>query len=123
MSTTNICFGQNRGDFFRRDFYWTKIRTARRLQYELGGEIVFFYHDSDHDSRETRTVLRDPKTNEAQQFNFAIRSRMQRKIRHFTARKLTNAGTSEPHGSYQTMSEKNWCRFSKFWNAKSPTFV
>jgi hypothetical protein len=40
---------------------------------------VFVRHDSDHDSRETRTVLRDPKTNEAQQFNFAIRNRMQRK--------------------------------------------
>lgn len=49
------------------------------MQYELGGEIVFFYHDSDHDSRETRTVLRDPKTNEAQQFNFGIRNRIQQK--------------------------------------------
>jgi hypothetical protein len=45
-------------------------------------------------------------------------------IRRFTARKLTNAGTSEPHGSYQTMSEKNWCRFFEILaNAKSPTFV
>jgi hypothetical protein len=79
MSTTTICFGQQPCGFFPKRFLFAKIRTARRLQYELGGEIVFFYHDSDHDSRETRTVLRDPKRNEAQQFNFAIRNRMQRK--------------------------------------------
>ena len=43
-----ICFGQQPCGFFPKRFLVAKIQTARRLQAELGGEIVFFYHDSDH---------------------------------------------------------------------------
>jgi hypothetical protein len=53
-----ICFGQQPCGFFPRRFLFAKMQTARRLQQEIGGEIVFFYHDSDHDPRETRTLLR-----------------------------------------------------------------
>ena len=35
---------------------------ARRLQREIGGAVVYFFHDSDHDFRETRTVLHHHKT-------------------------------------------------------------
>jgi hypothetical protein len=51
-----ICFGQQPCGFFPKRFLFAKMTAARRLQQEIGGEIVFFYHDSDHDPRETRTV-------------------------------------------------------------------
>jgi hypothetical protein len=75
-----ICFGQQPCGFFPKRFLVAKIRTARRLQAELGGGIVFFYHDSDHDPRETRTVLRHRKTGEPAQLNFAFENRLQRKF-------------------------------------------
>ncbi|MGA3284837.1 MAG: hypothetical protein ABSD57_10330 [Verrucomicrobiota bacterium] len=75
-----ICFGQQPCGFFPRRFLFAKIQTARRLHAELGGEIVFFYHDSDHDPRETKTILRHRKTNEPAQLNFAFENRLQRKF-------------------------------------------
>lgn len=78
--TPVICFGQQPCGFFPRRFLYAKFLTARRLQQEIGGEIVFFYHDSDHDARETRTTLRNRKTGEALQLNFAFRNKTQRKF-------------------------------------------
>ena len=75
-----ICFGQQPCGFFPKRFLVAKIRTARRLQSELGGDIVFFYHDSDHDPRETRTLLRHRKTGEPAHLNFAFENRLQRKF-------------------------------------------
>lgn len=75
-----ICFGQQPCGFFPKRFLVAKILTARRLQAELGGEIVFFYHDSDHDPRETRTELRHRKTGEPAFLNFAFENRLQRKF-------------------------------------------
>ena len=37
-----ICFGQQPCGFFPKRFLFAKIITARRLQKEIGGEIVFF---------------------------------------------------------------------------------
>jgi hypothetical protein len=75
-----ICFGQQPCGFFPKRFLVAKIQTARRLQAEIGGEIVFFYHDSDHDPRETKTLLRHRKTGEPAQLNFAFENRLQRKF-------------------------------------------
>jgi hypothetical protein len=75
-----ICLGQQPCGFFPRRYLLAKIQTARRLQSELGGEIIFFYHDSDHDPRETRTTLRHRKTNAPAQLNFAFPNRLQRKF-------------------------------------------
>jgi len=75
-----ICFGQQPCGFFPRRFLFSKIRTARRLQSEIGGEIVFFCHDSDHDPRETRTILRHLKTREIAHLNFAFKNKLQRKF-------------------------------------------
>jgi hypothetical protein len=75
-----ICFGQQPCGFFPKRFLFAKIQTARRLQSEIGGEIVFFYHDSDHDPRETRTILRHRKTNEPAHLNFAFENKIQRKF-------------------------------------------
>src|ERR1700728_854121 len=80
MSAPVICFGQQPCGFFPRRFLAAKFFTARRLQAELGGEIVFFYHDSDHDPRETQTILRHRKTREPAILNFTFANKVQRKF-------------------------------------------
>jgi hypothetical protein len=80
MTAPIICFGQQPCGFFPKRFLFAKIQTARRLRSEIGGEIVFFFHDSDHDPRETRTILRQQKTNERVQLNFACKNHIQRKF-------------------------------------------
>jgi hypothetical protein len=75
-----ICFGQQPCGFFPKRFLVAKIQTARRLQKEIGGEIVFFYHDSDHDPRETQTILRHRRTNEPAILNFSFANKIQRKF-------------------------------------------
>ncbi|SDS10037.1 hypothetical protein [Opitutus sp. GAS368] len=80
MSPPVICFGQQPCGFFPRRFLQAKFVTARRLQAEIGGEIVFFLHDSDHDCRETQTTLRHLKTDQPQTFNFTFANKLQRKF-------------------------------------------
>ncbi len=80
MNSPIICFGQQPCGFFPKRFLVAKIKTARNLQKEIGGEIVFFYHDSDHDPRETRTILRHRSTNEPAQLNFTFENKIQRKF-------------------------------------------
>jgi hypothetical protein len=80
MKSPIICFGQQPCGFFPKRFLFSKIQTGRRLQREIGGELVFFFHDSDHDPRETRTVLRHRKTNEPTQLNFAFKNNIQRRF-------------------------------------------
>jgi hypothetical protein len=79
MSSPVICFGQQPCGFFPRRFLFAKIVTARRLQSEIGGEIVFFYHDSDHDPRETQTILHHRQTGAVSTLNFVCANRVQRK--------------------------------------------
>lgn len=74
-----ICFGQQPCGFLPRRFLYAKIQTARRLQAELGGRIVFFYHDSDHDPRETQTIVKDLKTGDEQRLNFSFANKIQKK--------------------------------------------
>jgi hypothetical protein len=57
-----IAFGQQPCGFFPRRFLVAKIRTARRLRAQIGGRVVYFCHDSDHDPRETRTIVRHRAT-------------------------------------------------------------
>ena len=83
-----ICFGQQPCGFFPKRFLVAKIRTARRLHAEIGGEIVYFCHDSDHDPRETRTTLRHRKTNEPAQLNFAFENRVQRKFSPLSLKRI-----------------------------------
>jgi len=80
MPSPVICFGQQPCGFFPRRFLYAKFVTARRLQAELGGEIVFFLHDSDHDCRETQTTLRHHRTGEPATLNFAFANKLQRKF-------------------------------------------
>ncbi|MBX9666182.1 MAG: hypothetical protein K2X93_01130 [Candidatus Obscuribacterales bacterium] len=80
MTTPIICFGQQPCGFFPKRFLFAKFETARRLQKEIGGEIVFFLHDSDHDPRETRTILRRRSNDEPIQLNFSFENKNQRKF-------------------------------------------
>jgi hypothetical protein len=79
MSAPVICLGQQPCGFFPRRFLVAKFATARRLQQEIGGEIVFFYHDSDHDPRETQTIVHDKRTGAEHRLNFLFANKIQRK--------------------------------------------
>jgi hypothetical protein len=88
MNSPVICFGQQPCGFFPRRFLYAKIVTARRLQSEIGGEIVFFYHDSDHDPRETKTRLRHRKNHQAFDLNFTFANKIQRKFSPMYAKRV-----------------------------------
>jgi len=83
-----ICFGQQPCGFLPRRFLYAKIETARRLQAEMGGRIVFFYHDSDHDPRETQTVVKDLKTGDSPRLNFALANKIQKKYSPLYAKQV-----------------------------------
>jgi len=84
-----ICFGQQPCGFFPKRFLVAKILTARRLQKEIGGEIVFFFHDSDHDPRETITILRDQHTNQEVSLNFQFENRIQKQFSPLYAKRVS----------------------------------
>jgi len=90
MSAPIICFGQQPCGFFPKRFLVAKIETARRLQNDLGGEVVFFFHDSDHDPRETTTVLRERHTGREQSFNFQFANKIQKQFSPLYAKHLTS---------------------------------
>ncbi len=75
-----ICFGQQPCGFFPRRFLYAKAQTARKLQAEIGGEIVFFCHDSDHDPRKTNTLLRQRHGDALTRLNFAFANKIQKKF-------------------------------------------
>src|SRR3989344_1815305 len=74
-----ICFGQQPNGLFTKRFLVAKINTARALQKDIGGKIVFFYHDSDADYRETITIMRDKTKNEEVRLNFTQENKLQKK--------------------------------------------
>src|SRR6476620_9805094 len=90
MSTPVICFGQQPCGFFPKRFLFAKIVAARRLQREIGGEIVFFFHDSDHDPRETTTVLRDRHSGGEQSLNFQFANKIQKQFSPLYAKRVTS---------------------------------
>lgn len=75
-----ICFGQQPCGIFPKRFLVAKIITARRLQKEIGGRVVFFYHDSDHDYRETATLMKNRRTGEMQTLNFVFPNKIHKKF-------------------------------------------
>jgi hypothetical protein len=83
-----ICFGQQPCGFFPKRFLNAKIATARRLQKEIGGEIVFFFHDSDHDYRETITILRERNTGRDHALNFQFANKVQKQFSPLSAKRV-----------------------------------
>ncbi len=86
-----ICFGQQPCGIFPRRFFYAKVVTARRLRAELGGRIVYFCHDADHDPRETQTTLRHRRTGEPLTVNFAFENRLQRKFSPLYLKRVSRA--------------------------------
>lgn len=75
-----ICFGQQPCGLFPKRFLISKIETARRLKEEMNSaEIIFFYHDSDHDYRETITPVIDRETGLEDTLNFRWVNKIQKK--------------------------------------------
>src|SRR4051812_31285139 len=115
-----ICFGQQPCGFFPRRFLFAKFQTARRLQSEMGGEIVFFFHDSDHDPRETQTILRHRKTGEPVMMNFVVENKVQRKWSPLFLKRIApgwQANTARQLGAYV---EPRWIEAFKQVGATNP---
>jgi hypothetical protein len=83
-----ICFGQQPCGFFPKRFLFAKIATAQRLQKEVGGEMVFFLHDSDHDPRETITILRDQHNGQELPLNFEFENKIQKQFSPLYAKRV-----------------------------------
>ena len=103
-----ICFGQQPCGFFPRRFLFAKFATARKLQAEIGGEMVFFYHDSDHDPRETQTTLRHRKTDAPLTFNFTFQNKIQRKFTPLYAKKIPSTWRDQTARQLPAYVEARW---------------
>jgi hypothetical protein len=88
MGEPIICFGQQPCGFFPKRFLYAKIKTARRLRAEIGGEIVFFFHDSDHDYRETITALCERHTGREDALNFQFVNKIQKQFSPLYAKRI-----------------------------------
>jgi hypothetical protein len=88
MSDPVICFGQQPCGFFPKRFFYAKLSTARRLRQEIGGRILYFCHDSDHDYRETTTPLRDRQSGALERLNFDHVSKIQKKYSPLYAKRI-----------------------------------
>jgi hypothetical protein len=80
MNTPIICFGQQPCGFFPKKYLIAKLNTAKKLQKQIGGKIIFFYHDSDADYRETITLLTDRQTGAEVRLNFVQENKIQKKF-------------------------------------------
>ena len=89
MSEPIICFGQQPSGFFPKRYLYAKIVTARQLRAKIGGEIVFFYHDADHDPRETITVVADRNSGREQSLNFQFVNKIQKQFAPLYAKQFT----------------------------------
>jgi hypothetical protein len=78
MSEPVICFGQQPCGIFPNRFVFAKIKTARRMKAKMGGRIIFFLHDSDHDYRETCSKLTNRHTNQIEPVNFDFSNKIQK---------------------------------------------
>jgi hypothetical protein len=95
MKEPIICFGQQPNGFFPKRYLYAKIKTARELQKKIGGKIVFFYHDSDADYRETITIMEDVKTGEEARLNFLVENKIQKKYSPLYAKKIADGWQEE----------------------------
>jgi hypothetical protein len=95
MAEPIICFGQQPCGFFPKRFLFAKIATARRIQQEIGGEIVFFFHDSDHDPRETATKLRERHTGHEAILNFQFANKIQKQYSPLSAKCISREWQSK----------------------------
>ncbi len=95
MIPSIICFGQQPNGFFPKCFFIAKINTARALQKEVGGKIVFFYHDSDADYRETITIMKDRQTGAEVRLNFTQENKLQKKHSPLSLKRIPDGWKQE----------------------------
>ena len=119
-ATPVICFGQQPCGVIPRRFLYAKFQTARRLQREIGGEIVFFYHDSDHDPRETRSIVRHRKTGERFEINFAYENKVQRKYAPLYLKRIVPEWRRKTAIQLPAYAERAW---AEAFDATSATTV
>ena len=103
-----ICFGQQPCGIFPRRFLYAKIQTARRLQSESGGEIVFFCHDSDHDPRETMTILHDLRSGREHRINFKFENKLQREFSPLFAKRIVPGWQAETARQLPNLVPRRW---------------
>ena len=114
-----ICFGQQPNGFFPRRFFYAKVLTARRMQAEMGGKIVFFCHDGDHDPRETRTILHHRKTGEVAQLNFEFENKIQRKFSPLSLKRIHSAWQAKMALQLQNYVERPLIQMFESINARN----
>lgn len=90
-----ICFGQQPSGFFPKRFLFAKIQTAKKLQKEIGGKIIYFYHDSDADYRETVTLMKDRFTGAEVRLNFTQENKIQKKFSPLYLKRIPNDWKNE----------------------------
>ena len=83
-----IAFCQQPCGFLPRRFLVAKIDRARQLQAEIGGRIVFFLHDADHDLRESRTPLRNRHTGHLTPLAMEVGDKIERKYTPLSHKRL-----------------------------------
>lgn len=103
MNTPIICFGQQPAGFFPKKFLVAKISTAKKLAQEIGSDasvggpvrVVFFYHDSDADYRETITLMKDRQTGAEVRLNFTQENKIQKKFSPLYLKKISPVSKEE----------------------------
>ncbi len=108
MAAPLICFGQQPCGIFPRRFLFAKMETARRLQREIGGEIVFFFHDSDHDPRETITILRERHTGDERRLNFTFANQLQKQFSPLFAKRVLPGSKQKLTAQLQQCVPTRW---------------
>lgn len=118
-----IVLGQQPNGILPKRFFIAKLRTARRLQQELGGRIIWFCHDADHDPQETRTrIPSEDHPDGCIETNFSFANKTQRKftpLAHKTAlgldemretlRHHTNDFVLEAFDAVKAETAADWC--------------
>ena len=107
MKEPIICFGQQPCGFFPKRFLIAKINTARKLKQEIGGEIIWFYHDSDADYRETITIMRDRYTQAEVRLNFTQENKLQKKHSPLYAKRIPKVWKAEILKQLPRFADKN----------------
>src|SRR4051812_48186686 len=124
MSTSPvICFGQQPSGIFPKRFLVAKFTAARRLQSEIGGEIVFFYHDADHDPRETKSHLQHRKLAESIEINFEFANKLQRKFSPLYLKRVLPQWLEKTAIQLPAYVDKCWVEAFKQTCATHPTNV
>ncbi len=108
MTEPVICIGQQPCGIFPKRFLQAKVARARDLQAEIGGRIVFFFHDSDHDYRETVTLQRDRRTGALERLNFQAVNQIQKKYSPLYAKRIRDGWQEETARRLPRFIEGRW---------------